>query len=140
MSGRITAKKLFSLTDGKETKYIAPLVAELFYDVIDGEVLIRADDCEPILIQKENSLLLNATVCQVGVDSVGHTVSGTANNISILLENIRSKKLRAMSISQFRTDRHCGITPLLMNQVRTFFCSLITPKIWIKQPMKLPAL
>lgn len=106
-------KKLSYFTDGQTVESIAPLEAELFYDAAGSKVLLQADDGEPILIRNGNAILLNAPVCQAGVDSVRHAVSGTANNISILLEDILSETLRELSSSEFVAERRCGITPFV---------------------------
>lgn len=106
-------KRLTYITDGKTTEYIAPCQVELYYNAEDGEVLLSADDNTPILIKKGRTLLLNAPVCQVGIDSMKHLVYNTASNISALLEATIADCLRGFSSAGFIADHYCGVTPFV---------------------------
>ena len=86
---------------------------ELYYNAEDGEVLLSADDNTPILIKKGRTLLLNAPVCQVGIDSMKHLVYNTASNISALLEATIADCLRGFSSAGFIADHYCGVTPFV---------------------------
>ena len=85
----------------------------MYYDVVDGEVLLSADDNTPIVIKKGNTLLLNAPVCQVGIDSMKHLVYNTAQNISTLLERTVIDCIRGFSTAEYRADIRCGVTPFV---------------------------
>ncbi len=106
-------KRLTYLTDGGSKEYITPYEVELYYDAVDGEALLWADDNTPILIRRENTLLLNAPICQVGIDSVKHSVYNTAYNISALLESTITDCMRKLSTSGYIADKRCGITPFV---------------------------
>ncbi|MBR2376054.1 MAG: hypothetical protein IKA88_07180 [Clostridia bacterium] len=106
-------KRLTYLTDGESIEYIQPYEVELYYDVVDGEVLLSADDHTPILIRKGNTLLLNAPICQVGIDSMKHLVYNTASNISVLLEQTVTDCMRGFSTAGYIADKRCGVTPFV---------------------------
>ena len=106
-------KRLTYLTDGQTIEYITPYEVELYYDTIEGEVLLWGDDNTPILIKNGNALLLNAPVCQVGIDCMKHLVYNTAQNISTLLERTVINSIRGFSSSGYKADIRCGITPFV---------------------------
>lgn len=102
-----------SLTDGKTTESIVSVQTEIFYDAVDAEVLLKADNSVPILLRKGKAVLINAPVCQIGIDSFYYALYITAHNISALIENTLTDTLRALSSSAYRAPKRCGITPFI---------------------------
>ena len=58
-------------------------------------------------------MLINAPVCQIGIDSIYHALYITAHNISTLIENTLTDTLRSLSTSEYLAPKRCGITPFV---------------------------
>lgn len=105
--------KLTYLTDKQTTEYIAPIDTEIFYDAVDGEVLLYADNNKPILIKKGNAFLINAPIGEVGIETLKYAAFLGAYNISSLIENIVADTVIQLSTSEFKASKRCGITPFV---------------------------
>ncbi len=102
-----------SLTDGKTIEPIVSVQTEIFYDAVDAEVLLKTNNNTPVLLRKGNAVLINAPVCQIGIDSFYHALYITAHNISALIENTLTDTLRNLSTSEYLAPKRCGITPFV---------------------------
>ncbi len=105
--------RLTYLKSKDDVEYIAPIDTEVYYDVVDGEVLLCADGGEPILIKKGNALLINAPIGEVGIETLKYAAFLGAYNISSLIENILMENITNLSTSEFRASKRCGITPFV---------------------------
>ncbi len=105
--------KFTSLTDGKTVESVVCIETEIFYDAVDADVLLKADNSTPILLRKGNAVLINAPVCQIGSDAFFHALYITAHNISTLIENTLTDTLRELSTSEYLAPKRCGITPFV---------------------------
>ena len=105
--------RLTYLKDTQTTEYIAPINTEVYYDAVDGEVLLYADNEEPILIQKDNAFLINAPIGEVGIETLKYAAFLGSYNISTLMENIVMDTITKLSTSKFKASKRCGITPFV---------------------------
>ena len=105
--------RLTYISDGKSTEYIAPINTEVFYDAADAQVLLSADNGEAIVLRKGNTLLINAPIGEVGIETLKYAAFLGAYNISVLIENTVSENIVRLSTSEFRASKRCGITPFV---------------------------
>ena len=101
------------LQDKQTTESIPPITTEVYYDAVDGEVLLHADNGEPILIKKGNALLINAPIGEVGIETLKYAAFLGAYNISSLLEKLVMENITKLSTSEFRASNRSGITPFV---------------------------
>jgi len=105
--------KLTYLQDKQTTESIPPITTEVYYDAVDGEVLLHADNDEPILIKKGNALLINAPIGEVGIETLKYAAFLGAYNISSLIEKLVMENITNLSTSEFRASNRSGITPFV---------------------------
>ena len=96
------------LTDGKQKEIITLNNAEIRYENVDAEVLLSTDNDIPVLLKKGNAVLLNCSVCQVGVDNFDRMPYLSINNISKLLYNKLDEALSVLYTPSLIVDGPCG--------------------------------
>ena len=96
------------LTDGKQKEIITLNNAEIRYENVDAEVLLSTDNDIPVLLKKGNAVLLNCSVCQVGVDNFDRMPYLSINNISKLLYSKLDEALSVLYTPSLIVDGPCG--------------------------------
>lgn len=94
----------------EETENVFPNRAEFFHENVDGEVLLAAESGEAVVIQKENAILLNTAISQVGIDCLDTIELYGRANISSLLKKVLLDAVRATVERIAESDEKTGIT------------------------------
>ena len=102
--------RLTYLDKNGEIEYIAPINTEVYYDVVDAEVLLSADNNEPIITKKGNAILINAPIGEVGIETLKYAAFIGAYNISLHIENILTEEIRKLTTNGFTASNRCGLT------------------------------
>ena len=110
VKGKRCVKETTSLLLDKKEEFISPVQAEFFYKANGAEVLLKANNGLPVILKKDNAVLLNAPVNQIGRELVKFTFYNGGINISRLLKETLIGALKAIDKATVRADGKCGVT------------------------------
>ena len=106
----LVKKDVNTLCTKNEEEYIFPNNAEFFHENVSGEVLLWANDDIPVVIKKENAILVNTAIGQVGIDSL-HTIDTNGRmNISKLMRSVLKDACKESVSSVAESSEGTGIT------------------------------
>ncbi len=98
---------------GNQAEHIFPYDAEFFYAPDGAETILYTDGEKPVLMRKENAVLINCSLNQVGVDNYKPLCFYGRPNISRLLKKAVSEILCALATPYAKADGACGVTSFI---------------------------
>ena len=101
-----------SFSNGTESEYVTPNQAEFFYKNQTGKAKLLAEGTMPVIITKNNCILLNTSIAQAGIDSLVTSPHLGRPNISRLLNDTMVAALHAAISSQVSSSYGSGVTVL----------------------------
>jgi len=93
-----------------DSEYVKPHNAEFYYEVTDGKVKLAVNGNIPVIISKDNTVLLNTSVGQVGLDMLAHIEYHGRPNVSRILKEILKKEIKEKIKPIAESSENTGIT------------------------------
>lgn len=98
------------LSFGKDKENILPYKAEFFHENVSGNMLLTANEDIPVVIEKGNTILLNTSIEQVGIDNLATIDYQGRPNISRLLAKTLKECTCKTINSIAKSDDRTGIS------------------------------